>query len=236
MSVCLRLGAACVVVLALTAFAGAAEAGPPALGQATNSRVYTLRSPTGYVATIRMRVFRIRRVSQLPPLPFSSRRVLSACQASAQTDGIIPVAVTVTNKTRSFSSLVSLKVVLSYDLTLPATPMYGDSRYSDGAECLPSGNGLAIYSTVWNRPVKPGGSVAADFFIVVPNYLTPRTPRGDRKLLTNACLEAGVSIGVQPNAIELRANQRSGATLSLTKTFRPCLIAGGTDCDTRCEE
>ena len=154
-----------------------------ALGRPVNSQRFALRSDNGYKATVKIAVYHVVHADAIPSLPFTGRNTITSCEINSETDGVIPVGVTITNTTKSFSEALSLDVAYglqrstSLNLKLDSDTSCGDPL-----------RGQTITRFSLNSPLTSGESGTLDFFILYPNYWTPSAPAGQPKELRRTCL------------------------------------------------
>jgi hypothetical protein len=171
------------------------------LGDPVASFDGTATTQDEYSASIAILVYKLARAGSLPSLPSTSRRVLAACTANAETDAVIPISFSIRNTTADFSSALGVRFTEAANGS--GRVLEGDMQYSDGARCLGSNSAtpeLGLIDIVWKTPIRAGFSADSDAYLVVHNYFAPSHPDGDSRLLSSIELQPVLQLG--PDASE----------------------------------
>lgn len=126
-------------------------------------------SSQGYTLRLHLTVYGVRHGNDLPPLPFSGRSMLNACQAGPE-DGVMPVSYTVTNTTPGGYSVpvgVNIDLVDRNDNLIDSL---GQAAESDTTECDSRQNQNIWMYAVEFGDLSSGQSGSDSFFVILPLY------------------------------------------------------------------
>jgi hypothetical protein len=195
--------ASALVLGAATLSASSAQAGSSALGAPVVHRAWKGSGRSGYSGSLAVQVYRLRHASAVPALPFTGRKSLG-CPYNAQTDAVIPVAVTVKNTTKRFSANVTLNAQGTYprdgggQQAWDMINVHGDLAYGAGNSKCTEQSGrtldLALATATWSS-LAPGASGTFDFYIVLNNYFSPAHPNGDKAMMSGVGLALAFAVG-----------------------------------------
>lgn len=118
--------------------------------------------------------------------PDYSANVLQSSSFNASTDLVVPAAFVIQNTTKQFSIPVSIAAdmteISASDERVHTYPDVTVEQFFSNPEDtnIPSS---PVFSVQWNNPLTPNQTAKQDFFVIIHNYYTPKTPQGDTTLL-----------------------------------------------------
>jgi hypothetical protein len=118
----------------------------------------------------------------------SSTEIGAICTFNPQTDGLIPIVITMKNTTAGFTQ------TLNASTTLPigdADTINAAVNYAAGPNCESMTNDAAIDTADWSvgcDDLAPDTSCTTYGYIILSNYYTPSDPNGDPSVFAAAIL------------------------------------------------
>lgn len=206
-------------------------------GATTKTWTFTAKSSNGYSESGSIAVGTPQRYKT--NLANGSYLASTSCSITAQTDGVTPFVITVTNTTKNFSTkgVATFSVTVPYedtDATAPTVNFEANWTGTGSGECDSSSTDrLGLISTT---ALAPNDDTELYGFFIIANYYSPAHPHGDTALLTRVEISLASELSSGTGDIVYTTESLSGPGVAQTSTgedgYRTFYLSGKTPAPT----
>jgi hypothetical protein len=149
---------------------------------AARTWTWDMTTTTGYQVAYQLQGGNPAHLQDVTLLPgFTSRDdVTSACELNPSTDALVPLRLTMTNRTPNFPADLSINFNEPMS-NLDTTEFYVIVHYSDGAKCTEVFPGTTSYAAFGAscKQIAPNAACTTSAYAIVKDYYTPTSPQGN---------------------------------------------------------